>query len=225
MTACLPFLELLENPCQVFYWCQVCVPPLCFPVGDIAIFYSPLYSRNRISALGSDGSKKVARMSWLKQGHLRASFRAFLPLPVCQVVCMSLLLESVCSQFIWTWDCLQSWLAPEGRSCNPKQRVVGWPVQPFPPSLLDKFPTRQWLKFSAPGIPVFLWQWVPMSHENKTLFSLKWNLSLLCSSVWAFPYHKKRRHIVSYLSPYLRSITLIWLFFVIDNTSLSSCLL
>lgn len=94
-----------------------------------------------------------------------------------------------CSRFIWTWDCLQSWLAPEGRSCDPKQRVVGWSVQPFPPSLLDKFPTSQWLKFSALGIPVFLWQWVPMSHENKTFFSLKWNLSLFCSSVWALLYH------------------------------------
>lgn len=83
-----------------------------------------------------------------------------------------------CSRLIWTRNCLQPWWAPEGRSCNPKQRVVGWSVQPFPPSLLDKFPTRQWLKFSALGLPVFLWQWVLMSHENKTFFWLKWNLSL-----------------------------------------------
>lgn len=47
------------------------------------------------SALGSGGSKKVVRMGWLKQGHWRPSFRAFIPVSVCQVICMSLLLKSV----------------------------------------------------------------------------------------------------------------------------------
>lgn len=133
---------------------------------------------------------------------------------VCPVICTSLLRKSVWhgtpDSFEHEIVSSHDWHQKGGHAIQNRELLDGL-FSPFLPLYLTNYQLGN-------GIPVFLWQWVPLSHENKTFFSLKWSLSLFCSSVWAFPYHKKRRHIVSYLSPCLKSITLIHYFFVIGNT-------
>lgn len=164
MTACLLFLEFLENPCQVFCWCWVCLPPLCLPVGDTDLFLLAFIAQgpwSQLSDLVLDSKKVVwggqnrgiqKPLSGLFSLCLKGHF--YIPPDEIRVTegTLGLSEHEVVSSDDWH-QCFRN---------NPKQKAVGWSVSPALSSPYREnsslLITRQGLKPSDLGIPVFLWQ-------------------------------------------------------------------
>lgn len=176
-------------------------------------------------------------MGWTEQGRLKVSCRVFLLVSAWQVVCTCLLLKLgwhrellVHLNMRLSLVMIYTSVSEEGHEIQSRELLDGL-SSPFLPLYWENSQlliTKQWLQPSPLGIPVFLWQRIPVSHENKTLISF--HQDGICHFFFSLAepsliVRKGDRLSLSDLPPVFKSITLIHLLFVISSPcSLHFCM-